>query len=152
MELTFKSATTDDVDRIFELEKKLINDYETSLHLDFEKIFDWIRRKIENNIENYECVYFNGVKVGYFFLHNEGEKLELDDFFIFEEFQGKGIGTKVLGYVNSIAKEQNKDVFLYVFTKNYRAISLYLKNGFEIIENIRDSRYIMNKHVNSCVF
>ncbi|WIV11067.1 GNAT family N-acetyltransferase [Proteiniborus sp. MB09-C3] len=152
MELTFKSATTDDVDRIFELEKKLINDHETNLHLDFEKIFNWIRRKIENNIESYECVYFNGVKVGYFFLHNEGEKLELDDFFIFEEFQGKGIGTKVLGYVDSIAKEQNKDVFLYVFTKNHRAISLYLKNGFEIIEIIRDSRYIMNKRVNSSVF
>lgn len=149
MKLTFKSASIDDIDRIFGLEKKLINDYETNLNLDFEKIFAWVRKKIENNIENYKCIYFNGVKVGYFFLHNEGEKLELDDLFIFEEFQGKGIGTKVLEYVDSIAKEQNKDVFLYVFTKNHRAIKLYLKNGFEIIENIRDSRYIINKHVNS---
>ncbi len=151
MEITFKNATTSDVDRVFELNKKLISNYETNLNLDFEKVFDWVKRKIEKNIENYECIYFNGIKVGYFFLHTEGERLELDDFFIFEKFQGKGIGTKVLGYIDSIAKKQNKDVFLYVFTKNHRAVSLYLRNGFEIVENIRDSRYIMNKPVNSCI-
>lgn len=147
MEIIFKNATSSDVDRIFELNKKLINDYETNMNLDFDKIFDWVGRKIKNNIESYKCIYFNGTKAGYFFLHNEGEKLELDDLFIFEEFQGKGIGTRVLEYIDSIAREQNKDVLLYVFIKNHRAVNLYLRNGFEIVENAHNSRYVMNKRV-----
>ena len=149
MKIAFGNATSNDVEKIFELNRKLINDYETNLNLDFEKVFTWIRKKIESNIENYQCIYYKGIKAGYFFLHDEGEKLELDDLFIFEEFQGKGIGTKVLEYLASSAKEENKDIFLYVFARNHRAINLYLRNGFEIIENIGDSRYIMNKQINS---
>lgn len=147
MDVTIKSATINDIIPIFELNKKLINDYETNTNLSFDKIYDWIKLKIQNNIENYQCVYFNEVKVGYFFLHNEGNKLELDDFYILEKFQSKGIGTKILRYVDSIAKVQNKDVFLYVFSKNKGAINLYLKNGFEITEDIHSSRYVMTKKV-----
>lgn len=144
MEISYKSAKATDIDKIFELNKKLIEKYETNLSLDFEKIYSWVKRKIENNIESYQCIYFEGNKVGYFYLHNEGEKLELDDFYIFDEFQGRGIGTKALKYIASIAKEENKAVFLYVFAKNQGAINLYLRNEYKIVENISDSRYIMS--------
>lgn len=144
MEITFKNATANDVDKVFELNKKIIDEYETNLNLDFEKVLAWVKGKIEKNIESYQCIYLDGIKVGYFYLHNEGEKLELDDFYIFDEFQGKGIGTKVLKYVDSIAKEKNKAVFLYVFSKNQGAINLYLRNGYKIVENIADSRYVMS--------
>lgn len=129
MEIIYKSAAATDIDKIFELNKKLIEKYETNLSLDFEKIYFWVKRKIENNIESYQCIYFGRNKVGYFYLHNEGEKLELDDFFVFDEFQGRGIGTKVLEHAASIAAEKNKTIFLYVFAKNYGAINLYLRNG-----------------------
>ena len=149
MRISYENADIADIDGIFELEKGLINDYETNQDLDFEKIFDWVRNKVETNIVNYKCVFLDRVKVGYFLLLTEGEKLELDGFFIFREFQGKGIGTKVLEYVDSVAKEQNKDVFLCVFAKNDRAINLYLRNGFKIVENINGTRYIMIKSMYS---
>ena len=144
MEITFKNATDNDIEKIFELNKKLIEDYETNLNLNFEKIFAWVESKIQNNIKNYQCIYFNGIKVGYYYLHDEGDMLELDDFFVFQEFQRRGIGTKVLKYIASIAKEKNKDIFLYVFVKNQRAINLYMRNGYKIMKNIEDSRYIMS--------
>ncbi len=144
MEITFEDATANDVEKIFELNKKLIEKYETNLNLDFEKIYSWVKRKIENNIESYQCIYFEGTKAGYFYLHNEGEKLELDDLCVFEEFQGRGIGTKVLEYAASISKGKNKAVLLYVFAKNRGAINLYLRNGYKILEEIGDSRYIMS--------
>lgn len=145
MEITFKNATEEDKDKIFELNKNLIEKYETNLELDFQKIFTWIKKKIQNNIESYMCIYIKGVKVGYFYLHTDGEKLELDDLYIFKEFQGRGIGTEVLKYVDLVSKEKNKDIFLYVFVKNKGAINLYLRNGYKIVENIHDSRYIMEK-------
>lgn len=144
MEIAFDHATYEDIEMLFSLNKRLIEEYETNLKLDFEKIYSWVRRKLENNIESYQCIYLDGTKVGYFYLHNDGEKLELDDLYIFDEFQGRGIGTKVLDFVASVAKERNKEVFLYVFAKNRGAINLYLRNGYKIMENIDDSRYIMS--------
>lgn len=147
MEIKFKNATDDDKDKIFELNKELIEKYETNLNLDFQKVFAWVKRKIENNIKSYQCIYPDGVKAGYYFLHTDGEKLELDDLYIFQEFQGKGIGTKVLEYADTVAKEKNKDIFLYVFIKNQGAVNLYLRNGYKVVENINDSRYIMEKSI-----
>lgn len=147
MEITFKNATEEDKDKIFELNKNLIEKYETNLELDFQKIFTWIKKKIQNNIESYMCIYIKGVKVGYFYLHTYGEKLELDDLYIFKEFQGRGIGTEVLKYVDLVSKEKNKDIFLYVFVKNKGAVNLYLRNGYKIVQNIHDSRYIMEKFI-----
>ncbi|HAZ37213.1 MAG TPA: N-acetyltransferase [Clostridiaceae bacterium] len=143
MEITFKNATSNDIDRIVELNRKLIMKYETNLNLDFKRIFDWIKKKAENNIDNYQCVYLGKIKVGYFFLHDKGGELELDDLFIFDEFQGRGIRTYILKYAASIAKGKNKAIFLYVFAKNYGAINLYTRNGYKISENISNSRYIM---------
>ncbi|MFD3157901.1 GNAT family N-acetyltransferase [Haloimpatiens sp. FM7330] len=144
MEISFKNASVDDINKIFKLNKNLIEKYETNSNLDFEKIFDWVRKKIEKNIDSYQCIYFERIKVGYYYLHNKGEQLELDDFFIFDEFQRRGIGTEILKYAASIAKKQNKDIFLYVFIKNQGAVNLYLRNGYQITENIHNSRYLMS--------
>lgn len=149
MNITFKNATAIDIDKVFELNKNLIEKYETNLNLDFEKNFIWVKKKIEYNIENYQCIHFEGINVGYYYLHDEDGNLELDDFFIFDEFQGRGIGTEVLKHISLIAKEKNKDVFLYVFVNNQGAINLYHRNGYKIVKNIADSRYIMSTQVES---
>ena len=143
MEITFRRASGNDIDKIFNLNKNLIKKYETNKNLNFPKIFAWVREKIEKNIESYNCIYLGEIKTGDYYLHDQDEKLELDDFFVFNEFRGTGIGTKVLNYIYATAKERNKDVFLYVFAKNQGAINLYLRNGYKITKNIGNSRYIM---------
>ena len=144
MEITFKNASDEDIDKIFELEKKLIEDYETEEGLDFKKVFAWTKRKIEKNIERFTCIYADGIKAGYFCLNDEGEKIELDDLFVFEKYQRKGIGTEALRYAASIAKSRNKAVFLYVFIKNQGAVKLYKQNGYKIAKKVSESRYIMS--------
>jgi ribosomal protein S18 acetylase RimI-like enzyme len=151
MKITFKNAAVDDIDKIFDLNKKLIEQYETNKNLNFPKVFTWVRTKIEKNIESYNCIYLDEIKTGYYYLHDQDEKLELDDFFVFNEFQSTGIGTKVLNYISSSAKEKNKDVFLYVFAKNQGAINLYLRNAYKVTKNIGNSRYIMTLPVKSRV-
>lgn len=151
MKITFSRASGNDIGKIFDLNKNLIEKYETSKNLNFPKVFAWVREKIEKNIESYNCIYLDEIKTGYYYLHDQDEKLELDDFFVFNEFQGRSIGTKVLNYIYSSAKERNKDVFLYVFAKNQGAINLYLKNGYKVTKNIGNCRYIMTLSVKSRV-
>lgn len=145
MKITYRKANVNDVEKVFELNKDMIIKYESDSNIEFKKVLKWVRNKIESNIENYICIYGDENKVGYYYLHEEDGKLEIDDLYIFEEFQGQGIGSTVLDLVDLVAKEQGKEVFLYVFAKNEGAIRLYLRKGFEIVENIRDLRYVMNK-------
>lgn len=141
MELRFERAGRDDVERIFQLSKQTIDDYENIETIDYEKVLKWVRHKIENNIEEYSCIYCNEEKVGYYRLTQCEEHLfELDDLYIFSAFQNQGIGTEV---IRKCCKEVDWPVFLYVFIRNERAVALYKRLGFQIQETVKDSRYIM---------
>lgn len=141
MELRFGCAGQEDVECIFQLSKQLIDDYENVDSIDYEKVLKWVWRKIEEGIGEYRCIYCNEEKAGYYRLTQSEEQLfELDDLYVFPAFQNQGIGTAV---IRKCCTEVDCPVFLYVFIRNERAISLYKRLGFRIQEAVKDSRYIM---------
>ena len=56
------------------------------------------------------------------------------------EFRNRGIGSAV---IKKCCMSVNEPVILYVFIRNERAVSLYKRLEFKVIETIGDSRYIM---------
>lgn len=123
------------------MSKKLIDDYENIEDIDYEKVLSWIREKIQNHINDYSIIFVDGTKAGYYrFCKNADNKFEIDDLYILPQFQNKGIGSKV---IYQCCAEVDEPVILYVFVKNHRAVSLYKRLGFEVLKNIKDSRYIM---------
>lgn len=140
MRLSYQLALPEDVDTIFRFNKDLIDRYENIQDISYDDVLGWVRRKIEKAIHTYTRIYADGVHVGFYrFVANE-EKMELDDLYIFPEFQSRGIGTCV---IEKCCVETEKPVMLYVFIRNTGAWKLYQRLGFEIRENIRGSRYIM---------
>ena len=85
--------------------------------------------------------------------HTDGDDFYgLSEFIVYEEYRNKGIGTKLLQYV--IGKYGKYDLILNVYTKNYKAISLYKKNGFKITYTNNnpdhgDEFYVMIRKCNS---
>lgn len=140
MVLTYAPAVSGDIEPIFSLCKQLIDDYEDTASIDYEKVLGWVRRKIEGSISSYTRVMADGEIAGWYCL--DPETGELDDFYILEGFRGKGIGTAVL---QKCIAECPKSLWLYVFTKNVRAISLYRRMGFAIREEVGNTRYIMKR-------
>lgn len=143
MELKFEPANENDINCIYNFNKELIDKYENIQNIDYGKVLQWIYKKIKIHISEYTCVIYDNRKVGYYRFHQAGDKMEIDDLYIFPEFQNRGIGTAVL---KKCFSDTDFPIFLYVFSKNIRAVSLYSKLGFEVIENIGDSRYIMQKN------
>ena len=140
MKLSFKPALPEDVDTLFRLNKELIDRYENVRDIPYEDVLNWVRRKIETAIHTYTRIYADGVHGGFYrFVPGDGV-MELDDLYIFPEFQGRGIGTCV---IEKCCGETEKPVMLYVFIRNIGAWQLYQRLGFEILEKIHDSRYIM---------
>lgn len=140
MELSFQSAVRQDAEQIFRLNKELIDRYENTQDIPYEEVLGWVRRKIEKSIHSYTRIYADGVHAGFYRFVPNGEEMELDDLYIFPEFQGRGIGSRV---IEKCCAETELPVMLYVFVRNTGAWKLYRRLGFEIRETVHSSRYIM---------
>lgn len=150
MNLQYKQAQEEDIALLYELSKKLIDKYENIHNIEYDKVLKWIRRKIENCISEYTCVYVNEEKAGYYhFFQNDDGLFELDDLYIFSDYQRMGIGTEI---INKCCMEANSPVYLYVFIKNQGAVALYERLDFKIVQTIEDSRYLMQKRCNSLCY
>lgn len=140
MQITYSPALSEDKDAVFTLCKQLIDDYEDTAAIDYEKVIGWIKRKLEKNITSYTRVMVEGKLAGWYSLDKETG--ELDDLYILPQFQGMGLGSAV---INKCIAESEKPLWLYVFKKNTRAIGLYRRMGFAIREEVGKTRYIMER-------
>ena len=141
MNITYDRAAAEDAECIYQLCKQLIDEYENIDDMDYDKVLKWVRKKIENCIMDYTAVYADGKKAGYYhFYQNEDGEYEIDDLYIFPEYQSRGIGTAV---IRKCCSQVDKPVMLYGFIKNDRAFSLYKSLEFEVVKTVKASRYIM---------
>ena len=62
----------------------------------------------------------------------------LDEIYVEQEYRNKGIGTDIIKNVIN----ENDIIYLWVYKENVKAISLYKKLGFNVIDET-DSRYYM---------
>lgn len=143
MKVTYSPAQTDDVQIIYGLCRDLIETYETD-PIPMDKVLNWCLRKIQTSLEQYRVILADGQKAGYVHLDTlDDGALELDDLYVLTDFQGQGIGTQAVRDAISQAKEQKKDLVLYVFRKNTGALRLYERLGFRVDEHCGGSRYKM---------
>ena len=146
MKLEYQAARPSDIDIIFALNKELVETYENLDTIDYPKVLEWVYRKIRQHINQYMCILADHQKAGYYYFHQSGEEMELDDLYVFPEFRNKGIGTAVIA---KCCSEVSVPVFLYVFVKNEKAIALYQRLGFQIVSQIRETRYVMRRTVST---
>ena len=142
MEIGFFQADNEDILPIFNLCKALIDEYEDHSSISYPKVLEWVETKIRQSIDTYTVVTLSGVKVGYYHLVKQGDKYELDDFYILPAYRRKGLGTYVL---NAICKKTEGSIFLYVFTQNTGAIALYERFGFKWTKTVSPTRQIMER-------
>ena len=139
MMLQYQPAEEEDIPAIYSQVKSLIDQYEDCDSIDYEKVMAWVHRKISSNISQYRRVIADGEKCAYYHLCDDGE---LDDLYVLPTFRGQGIGSEIL---RKCMKESSKPLYLYVFSRNIRAISLYEKFGFSLRETVGKTRLILER-------
>jgi ribosomal protein S18 acetylase RimI-like enzyme len=142
MDLEYRSAGEQDIEILYNFNKKLIDSYEDTENIEYDKVLIWVRKKIEKNINEYTRVTLDGKTVGYFNFYKTDGGYEIDDLYVLPEYRGQGIGTEI---IKKCIEKSDEPLFLYVFVKNIGAVSLYERLGFRIISDIRGTRYFMKR-------
>ena len=143
--MTIRYASSNDFDRIFEIEKRVFSN-------------PWSKESIKKELDNYSkslnlISEIDGQLMGYFFSHMISNEVHILNIAIDVSFQHRGNGEV---FFNQIFKKylEYANVFLEVKRTNLPAINLYHKFGFEEID-IRKMYYsdgqdalVMSKKVN----
>ena len=146
MTVTCEPAVEADIEAIFALNKKLIDEYEDTAAIDYPAVLGWVDRNIRENIGSFRRILAEGELAGYYCLAPAGDKMELDSLFVLGPFQGQGIGTAILRQCQA----DSPSLFLYVFRRNLRAIALYERMGFQITKEVGKTRCIMEYQNQGC--
>lgn len=139
MDFQFVAAEEWDIPVIFAQAKELIDTYEDVDSIEYDEVLAWVRRKIADKISEYRCVIVDETRCAWFRLCDDGE---LDDLYVLPGFQCRGIGSAIL---EDCVKKSKNPLYLYVFSRNIRAIRLYERFGFTLREYVGKSRLIMER-------
>ena len=139
MKLCYRQAAVKDIPVIFELSKDLIHTYEDLSAIDYEKVMKWVEMKITENISTYTVATRDSEACAYYRLCEDGE---LDDLYVLPNFRGQGIGTEIL---RKCIADSVAPLWLFVFTRNIRAIAFYERFGFTCRETVGNTRMILEQ-------
>ena len=143
MSFSIVNAEPFDIPAIFSQAKSLIDAYEDIASIDYERVLRWMERKITQNICEYRCLIADGQRCAFWRLCEDGE---LDDLYVLPAFRNMGIGSLIL---KQCIEESKEPVWLYVFSRNKRAISFYERFGFTVRESVGATRLVMERKVDT---
>lgn len=138
-------STQKDVEKLKQYKKETIFEYADNLSKEeIERIENYINCNVPNEIDNYCNIVIDNKIVGCLLITKEDNGMLLDEIYLEKEYRNKGIGTDI---IKQILKE-NKTIFLWVYKLNEKAISLYKKLGFNIINETETRFYMEYKNIN----
>ena len=139
MEYKLLKSTSNDINRLIEYKKRTIYEYAKDLSdEEINKINRYIASEVPKLIDVYCNIMVDNKIIGCLLLTNKDDGKLLDEIYLEKVYRNKGIGTEIIRDILS----NNDIVYLWVYKKNDKAISLYRKLGFNVIEET-DSRYYM---------
>ena len=139
MKYNLINATNKDTDYI--KKSKLYNIFTYADDLPKDEVMminNYVDEHIPVEITYYKIIMCNKNKVGCLLVVKKDDGAILDEIYLEEEYRNKGIGTDIIKNILKI----NPIVYLWVYKKNIKAISLYKKMKFKII-NKTENRYYM---------
>ena len=146
--LEFMPAGPEDLELLFQLNKQLIDTYEDTAAIDYDRVLTWVHKNLEQTLPHFTRVLWNEETAGFYALTPVEDKTELDSLFVLSPFQNRGIGTQILRRCMEMTQTP---LFLYVFRRNTDAIRLYERLGFRITKEVGQTRYIMEYAKQGCL-
>ncbi len=136
--ITLKPCTNEDIESIYKMSVKLIDRFEVLDVKTRKTKLPEIKKKIESNISSYHRIYKDEKHLGYVYLQEDSKHIEVNDFFLFEDYEKKSLGQIVVDYMKDLSVNYGKPLFLSIFKMDISSFNLYFSQGFDVYECIKD--------------
>lgn len=145
MDYKIKIANKNDIPKLIEYKLKSIVAYAEVLQQEeINKIEMYLKGHIPMQLKNYKIICVENNKIGCLLVENKDDCVLLDEIYIEEHYRNNAIGTSIIKELC----EKNNIIYLWVYKLNIKAISLYTKLGFEILEENKNRYYMKYENKN----
>src|SRR5262245_16546411 len=104
------------------------------------------RRSDESfNLATYSLVMVDGVRAGLLVVEGRSSEVFLSKIFLLPAFQGRGIGTVLIGQLIDRANAEHKPLRLRVLRVNAAAHRLYERLGLVVVHSTADHDYLEHR-------
>ena len=143
MDIIYIKYNDNDYEFIYNLKKEVYMDYIIKYFKEYndEVQREMFNKRINDIKDNTYIIYYKGIRVGFYTIKEYTDYIEIENICILKEYQGLGIGTKVLKDILNI----NKDIKLQYFKCNPVG-NLYKRLGF-IPDGENENHYKMIRKV-----
>ena len=132
-------ASKKDIPRLIRYKKDIIYMYSKDLAEDERnKIDEYVITSVNEMFKDYYNIIIDDKIIGSILLKDMPQGKLLDEIYLEKDFRNTGIGTDIIREM----LEKNRNIYLWVYKENEKAISLYNRLGFIIVDET-DSRYYM---------
>lgn len=132
-------ASKKDIPRLIKYKKDIIYMYSKDLAEDERnKIDEYVITSVNEMFKDYYNIIIDDKIIGSILLKDMPQGKLIDEIYIEKEFRNNGIGTDIIRKM----LENNRNIYLWVYKENEKAVSLYKRLGFIIVDET-DSRYYM---------
>ena len=132
-----------DISRLIRYKEGIIYMYSKGLSgEEKENITEYIITSVNETLKDYYNILFDDKIIGSILVKDIQEGKLIDEIYIEKEFRNNGIGTDIIKKLI----ENNESIYLWVYKDNAKAVSLYKRLGFKIIDET-ESRYYMEYNV-----
>lgn len=139
MNYGMKKATKKDISRLINYKLKTVFAYAGKLsNEEIDRIEKYVKEHVPLQLNNYKIIYINDNKIGCLLVEDREDGILLDEIYLEKEYRNLGIGTNIIKELML----ENKIIYLWVYQENKKAVKLYMKLGFHIIEKT-ETRYYM---------
>ena len=139
MKYSLVDASIDDIDYLKQAKSNIIYTYANNLKEEEKnEINNYIDTSIPKELKEYKIILFNNKTIGCLLIKKQDDGVLLDEIYLEESYRNLGIGTEIIKNILDI----NNIVYLWVYKENKKAVSLYKRLSFIIIDET-ESRYYM---------
>lgn len=132
-------ASKKDIPRLIRYKKDIIYMYSKDLAEDERnKIDEYVITSVNEMFKDYYNIIIDDKIIGSILLKDMPQGKLLDEIYLEKDFRNTGIGTDIIRKM----LKKNRNIYLWVYKENKKAVSLYKRLGFIIVDET-DSRYYM---------
>jgi ribosomal protein S18 acetylase RimI-like enzyme len=150
--IDFSPVTIEDFQFGYDLWKLTQKEYLDKIRGQWNEEFENANYKDERNrnIENNYLIKYNKNNIGWFEYELYTKYIYINQIHIQPEYQGKGIGTKIISEIIKYGKRNKKNIYLDVLMYNDKALEFYKKIGFKMyrdssLENTLEYDVLINE-------